>query len=181
MADIGNGRSPRVDMDPVQNVRDDNNGKSFNLGFFVRPDWLRGLQFGFSNYHDHITPPGKAGVTENILFAHVVYQNSRFEFLNEGVLLRHTPDNTDFISNIPGFYSQVSRRFGNYRPYFRYEYVNAPVSDPLISDVGLLHGPKAGVRYDLNEYAAFKIEFGRDMRRTQTPVNHVGTQLSFAF
>lgn len=181
VADIGNGRSHRADVDPVQNVRDDNNGKSFNLGVFVRPDWLRGLQFGFSNYHDHVTPPGKAGVKENILFAHVVYQNSRFEFLNEGVLLRHALDNTNFVSNIPGFYSQVSRRFGNYHPYFRYEYVNVPVGDPLYSDVGLLHGPKAGVRYDLNEYAAFKIEYGRDMRRTQTPVNHVGTQLSFAF
>ncbi len=181
VADIGNGRNPRADVNPVQNVTDDNNGKAFNLGFFVKPDWLRGLQFGFSNYHDHVTPPGKPNITENILFAHVVYQNSRFEFLNEGVLLRHSIDHTDFTSSIPGFYSQISRRFGNYRPYFRYEYLNVPDRDPLFSEVRLLHGPKVGLRYDLNEFAAFKIEYGRDMRRQLAPANTLGTQLSFAF
>jgi len=128
-----------------------------------------------------VTPPGRPNVTENILFAHAVYQNSRFEFLNEGVLLRHSVDRTGFTSNIPGFYSQISRRFGNYRPYFRYEYLNVPDRDPLFSDVKLLHGPKVGLRYDLNEFAAFKIEYGRDMRRQLAPANLLGTQLSFAF
>ena len=46
---------------------------------------------------------------------------------------------------------------------------------------GLIHGPRTGLRFDLNESAAFKIEFGRDMRRNQPSVNLVGTQLSFAF
>lgn len=29
------------------------------------------------------------------------------------------------------FYSQISRSFGPYRPYFRYDYVNAPLNDPI--------------------------------------------------
>jgi len=181
IAEIGNGRNPRTGVDPVQNVSDDNNGKAFNLGLFVRPNWLPGVQFGFSNYHDHVTPAGKANVTENILAAHVIYQNSRFEFLNEGVLLRHSVQGSVVAANTPGFYSQVSRRFGDYRPYFRYEYVNVPGKDPLYSDVGLLHGPKIGLRYDLNDFAAFKIEYGRNMRRGLSTVNSLGTQLSFEF
>ncbi|HEX4603370.1 MAG TPA: hypothetical protein VH724_05200 [Candidatus Angelobacter sp.] len=180
IAEIGNGRNPRDGVNPVQNVTDDNNGKAFNLGFFVRPDRVPGLQFGFTNYHDHVTPPGRPNVTEDILSAHAVYLNSRFEFLNEAVLLRHSPEGSAAI-NTPGFYSQISRRFGNYRPYFRYEYVNVPGKDPLFPDVGLLHGPKAGLRYDLNEFAALKIEYGRTMRRVLGPVNSLGTQLSFAF
>jgi hypothetical protein len=165
----------------VQNVSDDNNGKAFNLGFFVRPDRVPGLQFGFANYHDHVTPPAKANVTENILSAHVIYQNSRFEFLNEAVLLRHSIDKSNFTSNISAFYSQVSKQFGNYRPYFRYEYVNVPGSDPLYSDVALVHGPKAGLRFNLNDFTALKIEYGREMHRGLSSVNRVGTQLSFAF
>lgn len=181
IAEIGNGRNPRTGVDPVQNISDDNNGKAFNLGFFVRPNWLPGMQFGFSNYHDHVTPAGKANVTENILAAHVIYQNSRFEFLNEGVLLRHSVQGSVVAANTLGFYSQLSRRFGDYRPYFRYEYVNVPVKDPLYFDVGLLHGPKAGLRYELNDFTAFKIEYGRTMRRGLGPVNSLGTQLSFEF
>jgi hypothetical protein len=181
IAEIGNGRNPRSDVNPVQNVTDDNNGKAFNLGFFVRPDRLPGLQFGFSNYHDHVTPPGKPNVTENILAAHIIYQNSSFEFLNEAVVLRHSIDHTNLTTNIPGFYSQISRRFGNYRPYFRYEYVNVPGSDPLYSDVALVHGPKAGLRFDLNDFTALKAEFGREMHRGLSSVNRFGTQLAFAF
>jgi hypothetical protein len=181
IAEIGNGRNPRADVNPVQNVSDDNNGKAFNLGFFVRPDWMPGLQFGFSNYHDHVTPAGKANVTENILTTHVIYQNSRFEFLNEAVLLRHSAEGTAIAANTPGFYSQISRSFGDYRPYFRYEYLNVPNRDPLYSNVALLHGPKLGLRYELNDFSAFKIEYGRTLRRNLGPVNSLGTQLSFEF
>jgi hypothetical protein len=181
IAEIGNGRTSRAGVSQVQNVIDDNNGKAFNLGFFMRPDRLRGMQFGLSNYHDHVTPAGKANVTENILAAHVIYQSSRFEFLNEAALVRHTTADNVVTANTAGFYSQISRRFGNYRPYFRYEYVNVPVKDPLYSDVGLLHGPRAGLRYELNEFAAFKVEYGREMRRGLGPVNSLGTQLAFDF
>ncbi|HWZ41982.1 MAG TPA: hypothetical protein VNW97_00825 [Candidatus Saccharimonadales bacterium] len=181
IAEIGNGRNPRAGVNPVQNVTDDNNGKAFNLGFFMRPDSAPGLQFGFSNYHDHITPPAGVNVTENILVGHVIYQKGRLEFLNEAVLLRHTPAGGAPSINTPGFYSQVSRSWGRYRPYFRYEYVNIPARDPLLADIALLHGPKAGVRYELNEFAAFKIEYERTLRRSLDAVNSVRTQLSFAF
>jgi hypothetical protein len=182
IAEVGNGRSARTTIsNPVQNVTDENNGKAVNLGFFFRPDAMPGWQFGFSEYHDHLTPLGTPNVTENIFSGHLVFQNTRFELLNEGVLLRHTPDGGLITTNIPAFYSQISRRFGNYRPYFRYEYMNVPVSDALYSDVGLQHGPKAGLRYELNESAAFKVEYGRTMRRSLAPTNSVGTQLSFAF
>ena len=95
--------------------------------------------------------------------------------------MQHSPDRTNFTVNIPGFYSQVSRRWGSYRPYFRYEYLNVPSRDPFYSNVGLLHGPKIGLRYDLGEFSAIKVEYGRDMGRGQDAVNSLGTQLSFAF
>lgn len=181
IAEIANGRDPRTTVSPVENVSDNSNGKAFNLGFLVRPPSVPGLQFGLSSYHDHVAPPGHADVEESILAGHIVYQNNRFEFLNEAVWMRHTIDGLATDTNTPGFYSQISRKFGDYRPYFRYEYLNVPFSDPLYSTVGLLHGPKAGLRYDLSEFTAFKIEYGRTMRRGLPTVNSVGTQLAFEF
>ena len=182
IAEIGNGRSVRTTIsNPVQNVTDENNGKAFNLGFYVQPEAIPGLRAGFSAYHDHLSPLNSRSIHENIFAGHVIYKTSHFEFLNEAVVLRHRPDGMDETVNIPGFYSQISRQFGNYRPYFRYEYLNVPGSDPLYSDVGLLHGPIVGLRYDLNEYSALKVEYGRDMRRALPSTNTLGTQLSFAF
>jgi hypothetical protein len=191
VAEIGNGRSARTVLgnSPVQNVTDEHNGKAFNLAFYVRPPRFSHLQFGASGYHDNLTPVVLVGgvpvnapnVNEDIISGHVVYQTTGFELLNEALLLQHTAANSTHTVNIPGFYSQISHAFGRYRPYFRYEYVNVPVTDPLYSDVGLIHGPRTGIRYSLNESAAFKIEVGRDMRRNQPSVNLVGTQLSFAF
>jgi len=191
VAEIGNGRSARTVLgdNPVENVTDEHNGKAFNLAVYVRPPRFPHLQVGASGYHDNLTPVVLVGgvpvnapdVNEDILSGHVVYHTTRFELLNEALVLRHTPANSSRTVNIPGFYSQISRAFGRYRPYFRYEYVNVPATDPLYSDVGLIHGPRTGVRYSLNESAAFKVEFGRDMRRNLPSVNLVGTQLSFAF
>jgi len=98
---------------------------------------VRGLQIGFSGYHDNLTALGAPNVRETILAAHVVYQRPRFEFLNEAVLLRHSPAGGSPSVNTLGFYTQISRQFGSYRPYFRYQYVNVPDRDPLFPDVHL--------------------------------------------
>lgn len=183
VAEVGNGRSGRSPdvSNPVQNVTDDNNGKAFNLALFVRSSAVPGLQFGFSGYHDNVTPPAQANVAESIYAAHVIYQNTRFEFLNEAVLLRHSAGSAPLTNNIPAFYSQISKRWGSYRPYFRYEYMNVPQRDPLYSSVGLLHGPKGGIRFELSEFTALKFEYGRDMRRGLPSVNKIGSQLAFEF
>ena len=78
-------------------------------------------------------------------------------------------------------WSKTEPRFVPTSPYFRYEYVNVPSRDPLFSDVGLVHGPKAGLRYDLNDFTALKIEYVREMHRGLSSVNRLGTQLAFAF
>jgi hypothetical protein len=192
VAEIGNGRSARtaLGLAEVQNVTDEHNGKAFNLAVYFRPPGVPGLELGASGYHDHLTPAVLVGnvpvnrpdVREDILAGHIVYQSTRFEFLNEGVVLRHTPDNSLTTVNIPAFYSQISRKWGRYRPYFRYEYVNVPANDPLFADVGLRHGPIGGLRFDLSEMTAFKIQYGRQIFRDNLkPINTIGGQFSFAF
>ena len=150
VAEIGNGRSSRNPLgdEPVQNVVDENNYKAVNLALFVRPESIRGLQIGFSGYHDKLMPFGAPRIDETILAAHAVYMVPKFEWLNEVVLLRHAPEGSPQVFNTPGFYTQIAKRFGSYQPYFRYQYINASDHEPVFPEVGRMDGPSIGLRYD---------------------------------
>jgi hypothetical protein len=182
VAEIGNGRASRSPLDEaVQNVQDENNRKALNLALYARPDWLRNFQAGFSAYRDVLYPEGVGKIGQTIFAGHAVYHPSGFEFLNEAVVLRHAPAGTHTVYHIPAFYSQISKQFGRLRPYFRYEYMNVPRREPLFGDIGLLHGPVTGLRWDFSEFAAFKLEYNRMMRREQDAINALRTSVSFTF
>ncbi len=182
VAEIGNGRAARSPLDePVQNIVDENNGKSANFAIISRPAGLPGFEAGFSVYHDRLTPEGMPRIGQTIFAAHAIYQSSRFEWLNEALVVRNAIESPGRVIHTPGFYSQISRKFGFVRPYFRYQYVNVPESDPIFSDVGLRHGPSVGVRYDFSEFAAFKLQYDRTERRSLSGFNGITTQLSFTF
>lgn len=180
-AEMGNGRTSRSPLDePVQNVQDENNGKAVNFAVYARPDWVRGFQAGFSIYRDRLYPEGLPAVGQTIMAAHAIYQPPRFEFLNEMVVLRHALPSGN-VYHIPAFYSQLSVLFGKVRPYVRYEYMNVPQNDPMFSDVGLRHGPTAGLRFNFNEFAAFKLEYNRLQQRQLPEINGLRSQVTFAF
>jgi hypothetical protein len=198
VAELGNGRTSRSRLDEaVQNAIDENNRKAVNLAVFVQPERWRGLQAGVSYYLDRLSPDATSlfqnladpfpaqvlanpRIDERILAAHVVYHNSRFEFLNEGILLQHALDGYRTF-HTPGFYTQISRRWGPAWPYFRYQYVNANTYEPIFGDVGLRHGPSVGMRFDINESAAFKLQYDRTMQRAAGPINGMASQVSFRF
>jgi hypothetical protein len=126
IAEVGNGRSHLSGRNPAQNGQDTNNGKSVNVGAFAQPSWLSGLQVGLSMYHDYLTFDN-INHSELISTVHLVYVNSNYELLNEEMLVRHQGNSTGApgVFHTPAFYTQLSRRFRSYRPYFRYEYINA--------------------------------------------------------
>ncbi len=197
-AELGNGRASRSRLDEaVQNALDENSHKAVNLALFVRPERWSGMQAGVSYYLDRLSPdvsslfqnpanpfpvPVAAGprINERILATYAVYQNSRYEFLNEGVLVQHALEGYRTF-HTPGFYTQVARRWGPVRPYLRYQYVNASPYEPVFGDVGLRHGPSVGLRFELNESAAFKLQYDRTMQRDSGSVNGIASQVSFRF
>jgi hypothetical protein len=183
VAEIGNGRASRspLEDEPVQNEVDENNHKAFNLALFARPEAIHGLQFGFSGYHDLLTPLAQPPVGETILAAHGVYMVPNFEWLNEVVLVRHSPQDSSRVFNTTGFYTQISKRWGSYRPYFRYQYINAPNNEPIFPDVGLRAGPSVGLRYDAAESVALKFQYDYNQLRNQPGVNALTLQLGFTF
>jgi len=189
VAELSNGSQHLLGADPAQNFRDTNNGKASNFAVYARPRWLPGLETGVSVFHDHITYTDNHNYAEIISAVHLVYTNSNYEFLNEGLLVRHSGDNAaqPGVFHTPGFYTQFSRRFGKYRPYYRYSYVNAGVAEPIYGNpadgpiVGRRNGSSFGLRYDLNDHSAVKLQYDRLSQRGVPNFNQLLTQFSFAF
>ncbi len=182
VAEVGNGRASRSPLsEAVQNVVDENNHKAVNLALFARPGAIRGLQMGFSVYRDVLAPDGLPRIGQTILAGHVVYTKPSFEWLNKALVIRQAPRGTSRVLHTPGFYTQVSRRFGSYRPYFRYQYVNAPADEPIFADVGLRHGPSVGLRFDPSESVAFKLQYDHTNLRRQPSIDALTLQFAFTF
>jgi len=183
VAEVGNGRASRTPLDeePVQNEIDDQNHKAFNLALFSRPEAVRGLQAGFSFYRDLLAPANLPRIGESILAAHAVLIRPKYEWLNEALLDRHALLGTSRAFNTPGFYTQLSRQFGSYRPYFRYQYVNVARNEPVFPDVGLRHGPSLGLRFDASESVALKLQYDRTFLRNQPAINGLTLQAGFTF
>jgi hypothetical protein len=194
--EVGNGRGwggPNVE--PAQNYQDANNSKSVNGGLFMRPDKVPGLQLGFSILHDNLSLPGPPAVGESIATVHAVYVNSKYEILNEGVLVKDAETGGPTF-HTGAFYSQFSRAFHAWRPYFRYQYFNANSGDPVYAYttspnayvpldvtgfVGRLNGPSAGVRWDFTEHSALKLQYDRYSFRGLATENGLTSQFAFTF
>ncbi|MGC1450307.1 MAG: hypothetical protein WA830_09745 [Candidatus Sulfotelmatobacter sp.] len=191
VAEIGNGRASENPLfaEPVQNVVDENNHKAFNLALFARPEAIHGLQVGFSAYRDLLTPVNQPAIGETILDAHAIYTVPNFEWLNEVVLIRHAPQGPSQVFNTPGFYSQISKAFGAYRPYLRYQYVNAANQEPVFGigaprfggPVGLQYGPSVGLRYDASESVSVKLQYDHTTLRDQPSISSLALQFGFTF
>lgn len=198
VAEYGSSDTLRPDLNGDGRVTDENNGNHVNVGLFLRPDAVPGLQIGVSYYHDQISDkilealsgapapllPGILGPStrygQTIVNAHAVYVAHGIEFLNEGFLVRQALIGGSLHFDNPAFYSQLSKQMGKVRPFFRYQYVNAnPNPNSILNGVGLRYGPSFGARYDLNSYMAFTAQLDHTARGRELDLN--GLQLQFAF
>jgi hypothetical protein len=184
--EVTNGRDYGANVEPAQNSSDMNNGKAVNFGLSARPHQVQGLLVGFSFRHDKLSDVLNLGVSENIPVVYAVYTGHNYEWLNEGMWVRHAlPGGA--VYRTPGFYTQISRGFGPYRPYFRYSYVNAPNDDPIygnpaeIEPVGRINGPSVGLRYDFTEHTAFKLQYDREASNNAPTSNGGSAQFDFIF
>jgi hypothetical protein len=193
VVELGNGRAWGLNAEPAQSNQDANNSKSINGGLFIRPKRYSGLQAGFSLRHDNLTIPGPS-IGETIATAHGVFNDGNYEILNEAAYIRHDVIGGPYYST-NAFYTQFSRAFHAYRPYFRYQYFNAPSTDPVWNTaapsnlvpadvtgfVGRINGPAAGLRYNFNENSAFKFQYDRIELRALPTANVLNAQFAFSF
>jgi hypothetical protein len=182
VAEVGNGLSSNsAATESVQNFYSDRNYKATNVAAYIQPQSLSGLQIGGSWYHDGLNPAGLPEVRQNIESGYIVYLTPDWEFLNEAVLL------SNHLAGMPGpfrspmAYTQLARKFGIYKPYFRYQYVRDSVNDPVNLLRGTYYGPSIGVRIDFATYAAFKLQFNHLFQSNQLPGNGLNAQVAFTF
>ena len=193
VVELGNGRAWGPGAEVTQNNQAATNSKSINAGLFIRPEAIFGMQLGFSLRHDNLSIPGPA-VSETIATVHAVFINGNYEILNEGVLVRHVEPSGP-VFGTTAFYTQFSRRFRAFRPYFRYQYFNASDHDPVYiyaspndyapayvnTFVGRLNGPSVGIRYDFTAHSALKLQYDRISERGLPTVNGLTSQIAFTF
>ena len=180
--EYGSSDTIRTRLDGIGSQDDENNGNQVNLGIFARPDRVPGLEIGGSIYHDKISDDRNVSIRygQTIVNVHVVYVARGVELLNEGVLIRHAELNGPNLFNMPGGYTLVSKQFGKFRPFFRFQYLNMNPQSTL-HDVLLRYGPTFGMRYDFNAKIAIKLQLDHAARKSQSDLNGVQTQLAFAF
>jgi hypothetical protein len=204
IAEYGSSDTVRPDINGDGLSNDENNGNHINVGLFATPDRVPGLRIGGSLYRDQISdlvfaasangglpagssgllneePPPDARWNQTIINGHVVYTAKGIEFLGEGFLIRYALVGGNSIFNTPAFYSQLSRRIGPVRPFFRYQYINASPRNLIYDDVGLRYGPSFGARYDLNDFVAFKVQLDQTIRRGLPDLDGLHFQLAFTF
>lgn len=183
VAEIGNGRADAGALfgDGVESFASDRNHKDVNFALYSRPEWLPGLQIGGSYLMGDLAPIGLPKVNQRISSAYVVFINSKWEFLNEAVLMEHQVTGGGRSYNSPMGYTQLAYHIGKYRPYFRFQEVNVPNNDPVSAFTGRYEGPSVGTRWDFSDYAALKIQYNRVYLRNAATQNGLEVALAFTF
>jgi hypothetical protein len=183
-AGIGNGRGTIISRGG--DFGDNNNNRAWLVNLFARPDHPFGLQFGASVYRDKITPAAGLNAREWIQSGHVVWRKENPEFIAEFANITHeTIAGRPATFNSQAWYVQVAYRLPGiavlWKPYYRFEYIHIPKSDPIFLGVPSLAGSVAGVRYDITSFAALKLEYRNQRRPDQVRVNGIFAQTSFTF
>ncbi len=187
---IGNGRQTISLLSRDGDAGDVNGNRAVVAEIFARPAKLFGMQIGGSFYHDEITPdagtPAVAAGTyrEWIAAGHIAYTKENPEFIAEFANVRHISNLTGREWNSQGMYTQVAYRLPGdaraWKPYYRFEYIHVPATDPILLVPNLL-GHTAGVRYDITDFAAFKIEYRSSRRTPVLTTNGLFLQTAFTF
>jgi hypothetical protein len=191
---LGNGRAGSIAR--AGDSGDINNNRAWVASLYSRPAALSGLQVGGAVYGDEVSPspglPGNPQFGELITSAHVVWNRGSPELLAEFAHVRHENKLTKNAFNSQAAYVQLAFRLPEtvhkWKPYYRFEWSNISPSDPLftVSDPGVavrnLVGSTIGVRYDIINLAAFKLEYRHTARKLTDPVvNGLFFQTAFTF
>jgi hypothetical protein len=186
VAELGNGNSSNPAAIAIQNFYSDRNYKATNFAVYIRPRFASGLQIGGSWFHDGLNPAqaeiplAVPELKQNIESAYLVYLTSKWEFLNEFVVMDNHPTGSAAAVS-PMAYTQIARGFGIYKPYFRYQYVDDSRRDPINLLRGIYYGPSVGMRIDFTDYAAFKLQFNHLYESSQLAGNGLDAQVAFTF
>ncbi len=178
---VGNGRGALIGR--AGDAGDVNRNRAWLGKLYVRPARLYGLEAGGAVYHDLITAAGTPEVREVISSAYIALSRETPEIIAEFTNVNHRDPVADRAYTSRAFYVQAAYRppsLAQWKPYYRFERMFGVDGEPVFGNVDLTIST-AGVRYELTDVVAVKLEY-RNSRRLDTPrSNGVFVQVAFVF
>jgi hypothetical protein len=184
-ASVVNGRAS--DPSKVNAVQDEDESKAVHLWVGFTPRKVPQLQVGGAAVFDRIPPdPGSprrdVSLDETIWGGFVAYQGPHLEFLTEGFDVLHRDDERGLEWRTRGFYAQVAWAAGRFKPYYRFDRIDAGEGDPYYDgSVADLTRHTAGLRVDPWSRLALKLEISHAERGTSEPFSAAAVQAAFTF
>ena len=144
---------------------------------------------GGSIYRDKLNPDGRANRARAngfLLGAHCLGSGKTPEFIAEFADVTHQPLLGGVTSHSQAAYAQTAYRLPAnlklWKPYYRFEYIHIPLSDQIFRGiVPSFSASTVGVRYDITNFAAFKLEYRHYIRPNLPSFNGLFAQTSFTF
>jgi len=161
--------------------------RATNVAIYSQPRGVPGLEIGFSSYHGDFSPEAGFRLNRSVWMVHFVYVHGRVEFLNEGMRIGLQEPNGGGSGTGLGFYSQLAYRVASsWKPYARVEYLNAYGTGLVNTATARQYIPwqtvyTGGVRDDLTESVALKLELGREADYLRPSYISAAAQLAFTF
>ena len=184
---VGNGRENISLISRNGDAGDVNSNRAWIANVYAKPARFYGLQLGGAVYQDLVSPdvPSATKFAERIVSGHIVWAKESPEFLAEFSNVNHRDTVTNREWNSQGTYAQVAYRLTGtarkWKPYYRFEYIHAPQTEPVLQVQNLLGGHTVGTRFDISDFAAFKFEY-RSFKRSDTQrTNGFFAQTAFTF
>lgn len=149
---------------------------------FVRVPALTGFQVGAAFYTDR--PASEAlQADERIVSSYLAWERTA-EVLLEYARITHEPRGGGEVARSHGMYAQLGYRLpgraDRWKPYVRYERIDADEGDPLLAPLRLdYEGAIAGVRHDLAPMAALKLEYRLETVEGEARSSSLAAQVSF--
>ncbi len=180
---LGNGRGSVLSR--AGDVGDINSQRAWMFNLFSKPDRFFGLQAGGSFYRDKIALADGRDFREWIASGHFVWGREDPELIAEFANVNHREVGLTETFNTQTFYIQAAYRLPWFeqlwKPYYRFDYTDLAESDPVFQALRSLRGSSLGMRYDISNFAAFKLEYRHQRRPGQSNVNGIFLQNSFTF
>jgi hypothetical protein len=184
-ASVTNGRGPSPSE--VQDFGDANSSKAVNLWLGLVPRSLRALKLGGVARFDRIPgmprEDGSAApeLEERIMGGFAAFTPRRGEALAEVLHVEHEATDSGQSWRTLGLYLQGALRFGRFKPYYRYDYLDVGEGDPFYGASGTLERHTLGLRYDPWSWAALKAELFHEDPASGAGVGAVAFQAAFTF
>ncbi len=181
---VGNGRDEVISQGG--DAGDVNSHRALLVNLSSKPDYAYGLHYGGAYYSDKISIPGALeDFDETIGSLFAVWSRETPEIIAEYARLEHEGEVTGSTFTSHAYYVQLAYRLpffdSKLKPYARYERIDVAEGQPVFGALTDRRGYLAGLRVDIVNLLAVKLEYRHQRNENDPYVDAVWAQAAFVF